>query len=509
MELYRCSLVTSYRMKLSRRADCSMSSQAHNRNCYESWSLQRSYRLWLEIVRNALRYQRCLGISMTKTKRQPGSQLEAFHKHFSSASHWKERWQESLYPALTQSTRYAALSNRFSTFNIEVLGDGKDLQQVNLPGDDASKDLTCFIHKIDGESSNEHTFPPPSIASNGLHSHWNLDIASLVAVRMLQVQASDRVLDLCAAPGGKSIGIAQSLDLITNGSRASLHVNEFDRSRHKRLHDNLRQYLPASSLATGQVQCLNLDGMKGAQVLPLGVGGYDKVLLDAPCSSERHIIHAQDRISKSAPTKTADELSRWSPSYAKRMAETQVKLLLTALRAVKAGGRVLYATCSISKEENDDVVEKALRMIANEKKKVLLVLSSNVRADISASGLYRQLTTTTPRRLKLAAPAVLIETGADHARARAIEIPQPAVDANIMTSHLKNYRQHIRPMKLRQSLRSFDFILPTSCSTSMLARVLVVLPLTMYRRYHTNIILPSACQTSILTKIDFWLSLRT
>lgn len=53
-------------------------------------------------------------------------------------------------------------------------------------------------------------------------------------------------------------------------------------------------------------------------------------------------------------------MAKWSPQLTKEMAQHQIQLLMTALRAVKTDGIVVYSTCSISKIENDDVVEKAL-----------------------------------------------------------------------------------------------------------------------------------------------------
>ena len=73
---------------------------------------------------------------------------------------------------------------------------------------------------------------------------------------------------------------------------------------------------------------------------------YDRVLLDAPCSSERHVLH------------DPKALAMWSPSRPKRLAITQFAMLAAALEAVKVGGYILYSTCSINPMENERVVEK-------------------------------------------------------------------------------------------------------------------------------------------------------
>lgn len=338
-----------------------------------------------------LDYEQLLSFSMTKTKRPQASPLEAFHAHFSVASRYGERWQHSLYPALAEGTRYTALWNRYTPrkdFD-EAIGSSNTLERVSFPsaaGDIQAENLACFVRKNDTDHR-DAPFPQPEKASNGLLTHWNLDAASALAVHVLRVEPSDRVLDLCAAPGGKSLALAQSIwphlqpdypgPALPPAKKGALHSNEFDGPRNKRLAENLAAYLPASVAQSGQQKVLRLDGTKGASVFPLGPGGYDKVLVDAPCSSERHIIHAQ---AKAPSGRITDELSRWSPTSSKRMAETQVQLLLSAMRAVRIGGSVLYATCSISNEENDGVVEKALTQLGKDKAKGAIRWSAEMLA---------------------------------------------------------------------------------------------------------------------------------
>lgn len=195
-------------------------------------------------------------------------------------------------------------------------------------------------------------------------SHWNLDAASALAVHLLDVKSGDKVLDLCAAPGGKSIAFAQMLwpelhhdssKPTPDQSRGALTVNESDRTRFRRLSENIKLYLP--NLGASHLRLTNLDGC-AANAHSNGQLGYDKVLVDAPCSSERHVIHESSR-----------DLGSWRPGSSKRLAQTQTELLMTALRVVKMGGMVLYATCSIEMTENDGVVEKVLALVEKEGKK--------------------------------------------------------------------------------------------------------------------------------------------
>ncbi|KAI0392152.1 S-adenosyl-L-methionine-dependent methyltransferase [Xylariaceae sp. FL0594] len=354
-------------------------------------------------------------------KKQAQGAVDSFNRTY-AAIYGEERWNESLYPALAGPTRYAALVNRYVPGN-----NNNGLENVLTPEQRRRVERIVFpalsTHSSSSSSSTTTTagglleayqwtdegeeneiFPPPqpdpNPTSGGLMTHWNLDAASLLAVHVLGPRPGDKVLDLCAAPGGKSIAIAQLLlipeSLESGGSLGGgcLHSNEVNNGRNRRLAANLRAYLPAPLFAfnkelratatttttTGgvigeEVKVLKIDGTEQSVInlqkaLPLafgsaGAGGYDKVLLDAPCSSERHVIHAHV---KNHPSD--DEMASWRSSHSKKLAKTQTALLVNALRVVKNGGRILYATCSLSPEENDGVVEKAREVLLKERKKV-------------------------------------------------------------------------------------------------------------------------------------------
>ena len=341
---------------------------------------------------------------MTKTKRNTGTATEdAFHKHY--AAIWgEERWRRSLYPVLAEPTRYAALINQYSSTQhlysrlAEIAASHEAVEQLALPAlisesvTDSNADF-CLVrvprpHHSDGPDAKTSTglsFPPPQIAETSdrrLITHWNLDAASVLVAHLLDVRPGDRVLDLCAAPGGKSIALAQNLFPLLHRSISppgvvseirskpdgALHVNESDPKRYQRLCENLRAYLPVPLFTENKVGSASLDGTQPLTYQALSrAGGYDKVLVDAPCSSERHVIHAHVKARSSS--RTAPEMGNWRPGSSKRLQEIQVKLLMTALKAAKAGGTVIYATCSIEPGENDGVIEKVRAWVDKERKK--------------------------------------------------------------------------------------------------------------------------------------------
>lgn len=323
----------------------------------------------------------------TKAQRkQAQAAVDSFHHHYASSANWgRDRWNERLYAALLRPTRYAALINQYAPSEAAM----DAFAQAGIPVDSLKPiEVAASASSVigyerrdvpDADRTNEcPLLPAPSVVSvqgSPRLTHWNLDAASVQAACLLQVEPGDRVLDLCAAPGGKSVTLAQQIwphlhhgaASARVGSRmGSLHSNEVDGTRNRRLAFNLRAYLPPELFDAHHVQVLRVDGSQPNAVsqLPHGAGGYDKVLVDAPCSSERHLIHAQARAERAG--QVAEEMARWRPGSSKTLAKTQAALVMTALRAVRVGGRVVYATCSLETAENDGVVDQVLAALEKE-----------------------------------------------------------------------------------------------------------------------------------------------
>lgn len=144
------------------------------------------------------------------------------------------------------------------------------------------------------------------------------------------------MLDMCAAPGGKSLVLATGL--VTSGLLVS---NDRSSQRRFRLRRVLDQHLPEDIRC--RVTITSHDATKWGLYEQ---NRYDALLLDAPCSSERHVI--QDR----------KALDQWSPSRTKHLAVQQFAMLAAALEATKIGGYILYSTCSISSKENEEIIQK-------------------------------------------------------------------------------------------------------------------------------------------------------
>lgn len=168
---------------------------------------------------------------------------------------------------------------------------------------------------------------------------YYLDEASVFAAKTLDVRPGMDVLDMCAAPGGKTLVIASML-----AGEGSLQSNDRSPDRRLRLQRVLENSLPESW--RNIIKVTGYDGMK------FGLHrkeSYDRILLDAPCSSDRHVL--------ASPT----HLAEWSSKRVKRLSVEQGALLASAVDALRPGGTLVYGTCALSPMENDKVVEKILK----------------------------------------------------------------------------------------------------------------------------------------------------
>lgn len=168
--------------------------------------------------------------------------------------------------------------------------------------------------------------------ADGLYSLQN--ISSQLAVSVLDPRGGERIIDMCAAPGGKSCAAAERM-----GNKGEILA--FDIYEHK------------AELIKNSAKRLEIDIIKAAtadSTMPNRdlIGTADRVLADVPCSG-LGVIHKKPDIKYSRDENSISALS-----------ETQSAILENAARYVKDGGVLVYSTCTILKEENGDVTERFL-----------------------------------------------------------------------------------------------------------------------------------------------------
>jgi 16S rRNA (cytosine967-C5)-methyltransferase len=151
---------------------------------------------------------------------------------------------------------------------------------------------------------------------------WPQSRGSQLAGLAVGAQAGERVLDLCAAPGGKTTQLAERA--------AEVVAVELHAGRARELEEN------AQRLGAHNVTVVNAD----ARELPAELTGFDRVLVDAPCSGLGVLASRPDL--------------RWR---AQPLPELQLELLRVAAERVKPDGSITYSVCTISAAENEEVVE--------------------------------------------------------------------------------------------------------------------------------------------------------
>ena len=161
------------------------------------------------------------------------------------------------------------------------------------------------------------------------------DCTAHEAARLLEAQPGERVLDLCAAPGGKTMTIATAM-----GDEGQVVAADISAARVARIEENARR-LGVSLVRTVLIRPEDeaLDSIDGE---------FDAALVDAPCSNSGVLARRPE-----ARRRLRRGVVPWLP-------ETQLRLLWRAARRVRSGGRLVYSTCSVEREENEAVVTALL-----------------------------------------------------------------------------------------------------------------------------------------------------
>lgn len=160
---------------------------------------------------------------------------------------------------------------------------------------------------------------------------------SVLAAMAIEPRGGERILDLCAAPGGKTAAIADLVDPAAGD--LDLVANDRSRPRCHRMRALFDMLDVRATVRTGS----------GERSAPREHGTFDRVLVDAPCSGE-------GRFRADHP----ESIGAWTPKATRRLASTQKALLHAAIHLVRPGGVVVYATCTLGRTENEEVVARAL-----------------------------------------------------------------------------------------------------------------------------------------------------
>jgi len=270
------------------------------------------------ILRRALREQPALEAALA----QAGPAIATSHPAFLLA-----RWDAAFGPEAT--ARLCAWNNQPAEVHVRANELRLPLAELlrSLPGTQPSPAHPLAI-RVD-------QLPFPAIAQGHCYVQ---DPSTLMACDLLAPQPGETVLDACAAPGGKTTYLAQ---LMRDEGR--IIACDLYESRVARLRENLAR------LGVTNTQAIRHDCMQAGP--PLAPASFDRILVDAPCSNTGVI------------RRRVDVRWRLTDEDFLRMPAQQLALVKRTATLLKPGGTLVYSTCSLEAEENEQVVERAVAAV--------------------------------------------------------------------------------------------------------------------------------------------------
>jgi 16S rRNA (cytosine1407-C5)-methyltransferase len=200
----------------------------------------------------------------------------------------------------------------------------------------------------------KHTMPLGKSFLHFLGYFYIQEASSMIPTEILAPKPEDTLLDFAAAPGSKTTQIAARMN-----NQGIIVANEPEISRIKALQSNIERLGISNTLITQK------DGRAFAEYFP---NFFDKILIDAPCSGEGTI------------RKDHHALDNWNEKKVKATSNLQKTLITHAFMALKDGGEMVYSTCTLSPEENEEVVQFLLDTFPNNAELIILDTIKNAES---------------------------------------------------------------------------------------------------------------------------------
>ncbi|XP_076000937.1 5-cytosine rRNA methyltransferase NSUN4 [Genypterus blacodes] len=216
----------------------------------------------------------------------------------------------------------------------EVQAESSDQQPSSIQ---ISPNIKCLVFPR-GDISR---FKPARPDTHGLLGHYLMDAASVLPCLALDIQEGHTVLDLCAAPGGKTLTLLQTQRI------GFLCVNDSSVSRAARLQKVLHSYIPREFLNDDKLRSSCFDGTTWGEIER---NTFNRVLVDVPCTTDRHSLMEDDN----------NIFNKGRMGERLRLPQLQLELLLAGIQAACPGGEIVYSTCTLAQAQNQSVVDQAV-----------------------------------------------------------------------------------------------------------------------------------------------------
>lgn len=223
-------------------------------------------------------------------------------------------------------TRVTTLRVNNLKTNIDEVKNELDKEQIEY------EEVIWYKDALIIKNANESTISKLDIYKDG--KIYLQSLSSMMPVLVLEPKANENILDMAAAPGGKTTQIAS-----ITGDMALITACEKNKIRAERLKYNIEKQ------GAKRINVMQEDSRKLSDYF-----SFDKILLDAPCSGSGTINLNDENLEK-----------YFNLELIKRAEKTQLQLLKKAVKILKKGHEMIYSTCSILKSENEEIIKQILK----------------------------------------------------------------------------------------------------------------------------------------------------
>ena len=256
-------------------------------------------------------------------------------------------------PRIVDKILAGMLEKRFATLRVNKI-------KYNI------EDLKKYFDKIGVEYDNVPWYNDALIILNSNETQiQNLEIykngyiylqslSSMIPPLVLDPKENEKVLDLTAAPGSKTTQMASMMN-----NKGYILANELDKIRCDKLKYNINMQ--------GVTICEIING-RGEDIGEEYKEQFDKVLLDTPCSGEGRFLLQDEKT-----------YANWNANEVKKLVKVQKDLFLSAYKALKKGGTMVYSTCTLNKYENEEILNYALNNFDIEIEKINIDLKNTLK----------------------------------------------------------------------------------------------------------------------------------
>lgn len=242
--------------------------------------------------------------------------------------------------------RYTTLRVNNIKYNIEDLK--KDFDNIGIEYEDIPwyKDALIILN------SNESQIQNLEIYKNGYI--YLQSLSSMIPPLILNPKENEKILDLTAAPGSKTTQMASMMN-----NKGYILANELDKIRCDKLKYNINMQ---------EVTICEVINGRGEDIGEKYKEQFDKVLLDTPCSGEGRFLLSDEKT-----------YLNWNVNEVKKLVKVQKDLFLSAYKALKKGGTMVYSTCTLNKYENEEILNYALNNFDIEIEKINIDLKNTLK----------------------------------------------------------------------------------------------------------------------------------